>query len=268
MQRFLQYTAWAFFLLAAAACEEVIELELDTTEQKLVIESNLDAGNGICTVALSLSGGFYTTNDFDKISGAAIELSTSTDKQYTLTEESAGTYIAQGIEVLPQETCTLKIRLANGETYQATATTPAPVALDMLMVDKNGGNPMGGSNEPGYTLTAKWQDLPGMPNFYRLKIYRNDDYQSDLIVMMDDRLGDGMVIARPVIRQQYALGDTLKCALLSTDEAYYQYFTDIFNAEGKGLGAPVPFNPGGNFDHNALGYFGIWYLSEKILVVE
>lgn len=268
MLRFLQYAVPALLLLTLSACEEVIELELDATEQRVVIEANLDAGNGICTVNLSLSGGFYTTNDFDKISGASIELNTSEGGQYTLTEENPGKYTVQGIALSPQQTCTMTVRLASGETYQAMATTPAPVPLDMLMVEKNEGNPMGGSTESAYELTAKWQDLPGMPNYYRLKIYRNDDFQSNLIVMMDDRLGDGSPIVRPIIRQQYALGDTLKCALLSTDEAYYQYFTDIFNAEGKGLSAPAPFNPRGNFDHNVLGYFGIWYLSEMIIVVQ
>lgn len=268
MQRYFPLVLIAIIGLLSPACEEVIELELDTSEQRLVIEANLNATTGLCQLKLSLSGGFYESNDFEKINGAEVVLTTSSGGNYLLGAEGNGIYTAQNIAIQANESAYLKITTPDGAVYNASATTPAPVALDTLLVEKNEGNPMGGDPVETYELTAKWQDIQDMENFYRLKIYRNGAFQSDLLIMTDDRLGDGAVITRPIIRQQYALGDTLRCELLACDLAYYQYFSDIFNAEGRGPSAPVPFNPVGNFDNNALGYFGIWYLSEKIIVVQ
>ncbi|MCC7246987.1 MAG: DUF4249 family protein [Saprospiraceae bacterium] len=168
---------------------------------------------------------------------------------------------------MPKSSVELNILLADGGRI-ASQVVQAPVAavLDSLKMDKNG-SPGGGNTAGQYTLSAFWKDVPGMENYYRLKIYRNRIFQSETYILSDDRLGDGALIVRPVIRQSYDLGDTLRCELLSVNKAYFDYFTDIASASGQGLSNPSPYNPKGNLQGDALGYFGIWFVSEKTIIV-
>lgn len=150
---------------------------------------------------------------------------------------------------------------------------PYPTNLDSLLLEEtlSGGPGLGGggqnNGEQQFALSFQWQDRAGSSDNYRLKIFRNGIYESEIYGLTDDRLGDGDQITRPIIRNTYALGDTLRCQLLSTDLAYYNYFTDIANSDGRGFSAPTPYNPRTSLSGNALGYFGVWYLSEKTVVV-
>ena len=257
-------------LLLGTSCEEVIQLDLDTSAQRVVAEANLNATEGRCTVLLSKSGGFYESNTFEKIPGASIEVLTSNGNSILLLEQGNGEYSAENIALMPGATAQLHITLTDGKMIEAgPVLTPSPVVLEALMVEKNTGNagPGGGGNER-YSLSAKWKDLAGEDNYYRLKIYKNGQFQSNLYLLADDRLGDGLDILRPIVRESYALGDTLRVELLSVSKGYYDYFTDLANSDGRGFSSPTPYNPQSNWSGDAMGCFGIWSVSEKTILVK
>ncbi len=259
-------------IFALSSCEEVIELELDTTEQRIVVESNLDATHGICKVSLSKTGDFYASNSFEKIPGASILLNTPSGGETSLIEMSPGVYSAENLQVSAGDAVSLSIVLPGGERIDVSnVIAPAPVSLDSLLIVKSmgGAGPGGqaGGSTDQYSLTAEWKDALGSSDFYRLKIYQNSVFQSGTYILTDDRLGDGEPISRPVIRQTFDLGDTLHCQLLAVNKGYYDYFTDLANGDGRGYSSPAPFNPKGNFSGGVLGYFGVWYVSEKTIIV-
>lgn len=271
MKNILKILPLALFSLSA--CEEVIVLELDSAEQRVVLEADLDAGKGACAVYLRKSGDFYQSNDFERISDADVFLRTPQGEQL-LPLYSEGFYYLEGIQVQPGDTVSLRIQLADGQVINASpAKTPYPVSLDSLILEETlsggpgpgGGNPNNGEKQ--FSLSFQWQDRAGSSDNYRLKVFRNGRYESEIYGLTDDRLGDGDQITRPIIRNTYAQGDTLRCQLLSSDIAYYNYFTDIANSDGRGFSSPTPYNPRTSLSGNALGYFGVWYLSEKIVVV-
>ncbi|HNM26592.1 MAG TPA: hypothetical protein PKL15_14225, partial [Saprospiraceae bacterium] len=96
----------------------------------------------------------------------------------------------------------------------------------------------------------------------------NGEFLSALYLLADDRLGDGTRISRPVIRESFERGDLLRVQLLSVSRDYYDYFTDLANADGRGLAAPAPYNPKSNWTGGTLGYFGVWQVSEAAVRVE
>ena len=254
---------------AITSCEEVIELDLNTVAEQTVIEANLNATDKTCTVIISKSDDFYADNDFEKISGASITISTSSGNTYTLNDQGEGQYFGADILTESGETVTIDISLPDNESYTASAIVPVFVSLDTLLIEENsGGFGGGGNSDENYALTTEWQDTEGEENFYRVKVFRNNEYQSDLYVLTNDALGDGTKLTRPVIGERYALGDELRVQLLSVNKSYHDYFSDIANGEGRGLNTPVPFNPQCNIDQNVLGYFGVWQLSEKVVIVE
>ena len=255
-------------LLVVLGCEEVIRLDLDSAGPRLVAEANLDATHGTCSLKLTRSSDFYQTNTFETVSGAQVVLRLA-GVDHVLTEEESGQYRIAGLTPLPGDTAVLRLVLPDGQMIESKpALTPALVPLDTLRVTQNAaaGGPGGGSEK--YLLTVEWQDEFGGENDYRLKIDRNGEFLSALYLLADDRLGDGTRISRPVIRESFERGDLLRVQLLSVSRDYYDYFTDLANADGRGLAAPAPYNPKSNWTGGTLGYFGVWQVSEAAVRVE
>ncbi|MEQ1746686.1 MAG: DUF4249 domain-containing protein [Saprospiraceae bacterium] len=268
----LSRTILLFALALFASCEEVIELKLDNTEPRTVIEANLDATLGTCTVLLSRTSDFYSDNNFEHLVGASVVLTGPDGQPITLNETSTGRYQAVGVSAKPGDLFALSIRTPEGEEYAATAEAPRLVPLDSLFVEKNesGGIRPGGASGPveNYELSLQWTDPAGEANFYRARIYRNGGFLSELYVMSNDVLGDGTLTTRPIIRQNFAEGDQLRVQHLSVSKGYFDYFSELANTDGRGLSSPAPYNPKGNFSPPVLGYFGIWHVSEKSVTVQ
>ena len=91
-------------LLMLSACEEVIQLELDTANQRVVTEANFNATEGRCTVSLSKSGGFYELSNFEALEDASVVLIRSSGQDITLTDLGNGQYSAENLTILPGET--------------------------------------------------------------------------------------------------------------------------------------------------------------------
>jgi len=253
------------------SCEEVITLELDTSEQKIIIEANLDATNKTCTVNLSKSGDFYETNNFEKIQGADISINTPDGNSYQLNNFGNGVYKANNIAISPEETIELKIKLSDGQDFYANAIVPNPVTLDNIEFNENsisgpGGGP--GGKDGDYNLSVEWKDALEEKNYNRIKIYTNGEYLSGIYVLYDDKIQNGNDVRMPIMRQRFSKGDTVKVELLACSKSYFDYFADIANGEGRGFSSTTPFNPMGNVNNGAIGYFGIWYISEKERVVK
>lgn len=250
------------------SCEEVIVLDLDTVEEQIVIEANLNVTDSTCTVLISKSQDFYTDNSFQKITGANISLTTDSGIVYTLNDMGDGQYFASDIMTIANENITIDINLPDNLSFSATAIVPKPIILDTLLIEENSGGFGPNETDENYSLTVEWMDPEGEDNFYRLKIFRNGVYQSGVYALADDRLGDGDKLTRPIIGERYAKSDELRVQLLSVNKGYYDYFFDIANAEERGLSSAVPFNPRGNIDPEVRGCFGVWTVSEKVIVVE
>ena len=118
-----------FFLLSA--CEDVIELELDSTEPQLIIEAFLDASDQSATVLLSQSNDFYDNRSPAGVSGAEIYLQSEDGSIYTLSEQAVGSYKVQDISLAPEMLFTLSVEVEQ-KSYEAVTVVPYPVVLNGL----------------------------------------------------------------------------------------------------------------------------------------
>ncbi len=181
----------AFFLgmILFYSCEDVIELDLETTESRVVIESFLDAGTGEAKVYISKTNDFYDNSLPEMISGAEISIQDSESVSYGFIESSPGIYVVQGITADPGDSFSLTVE-TNGESYEANAIVPVPVSLDSISVFEFGGNPFGGDDD--LALSAYWDDPEGMENFYRIRAFVDGEFQADnYTVVSDGFTGDG-----------------------------------------------------------------------------
>ncbi|MGB1206565.1 MAG: DUF4249 family protein [Chitinophagales bacterium] len=260
--KFLTYSSYIssifFCIFFFSACEEVIILDLEKAERRVIIEAKLDASAMTATVLLTKSNNFYETTTPQTVSDANITLVSENGQSYTFTESEEGVYVANDVFAAPDEVFTISIESEN-EVYQATATTPYPVALDSLVSDIITA-PFSG--EEIISVSAYWTDLPEVLNFYRVRTFTNDTLLTgDYNLTNDDFTTDNAMTS--FIRNAFEEGDEARIQLLSTNRVYYDYFYQISVAGDSD--STTPFNPKGNFDNDALGYFGIYFVSEEII---
>ncbi len=247
----------ALFLFS---CEDVIELDLNTTEPRVIIEANLDASTNRIDVLLSYSNDFYENGEPSKISNANIILSTASGENYVLSEVADGLYTQEGLNVVADESVELQIDI-DEESYTATSHIPHPVELLSIEQLEGGPPPIGGQENANIILAPEWMDPIDIENYYRVKPYINDTLLVSNYSIVDDTFrGDGNPQRFPIM-EPFQEGDEVTLELLSTDKAYYDYFLQLANLAGNGGGSTTPYNPKGNFDNGALGYFGAFHAS-------
>ena len=251
-------------LFSTIACQDVIELDLDTAEPRLVIEGVLDATAGTATVTLQRTKGFYESNDIDYLSGASVVLRREDGEAIEIPEVEVGRYILTNQTYTPGEQYELEITV-EGITYRATSTIPIPVALDSLEVNAG---PSAGPNAGASILNARFVDpQPGTDNFYRIRSQENGELLDDVYTLLDDGTTTDIELD-VVIFHPYEAGSLATVTLLSCDFGYYEYFRQLSTLTANGPNSVTPFNPVGNFGEEVLGYFGSVQTSTRSVVVE
>lgn len=260
MNRSKYFFFFVLNLILFSSCEDVIELDLETTEPRLVIEATLDAGNQIATVLISQTNDFYDEDPINTVSDATVSLQSESGNIYQLQEDTAGKYTANNIGISTGELFTISVEVA-GEVYEASTRVPQPVVLEEIERLESFNNPLGDIGDGTVRLAANWNDPENIQNYYRIRAYIDDEFQSGIYTVLSDEFtGDGGPQSIP-IRYQFEENTTVSLELLSTDAQYFDYFFQLSTATGAGFGSTTPYNPQGNFSNGALGYFGIYYSS-------
>lgn len=245
-------------ILIFTSCEDVIELELEDTTPRIIIDGTLNMTTQTARVIFTKSNGFYDDTTPVFVSGVSAVLQNESGTSVTLSETTPGTYVAENVVANPGEKWTIELE-SEGVVYSAATTAPYPAVLDTLIAEIEQ-RPFGGETE--VRMFSEWDDQVGVPNFYRLRPYQNDTLIAQSYNLTNDDFSDGKRIRTPIM-QEFDLGKLVKMELLSVDQNYYRYFLELSSVVGNGFNASNPYNPIGNFDNDALGYFGIFSVSSK-----
>ena len=131
---------WTIVPFLVAGCEDVIDLDLASSEQRIVIEAVMDAGTGVCVVHVSKTAKYYETNQFEAVKGAVITLRTSAGATHAFSDSGNGTYSAAVIAAPPGDTLTIAIALPGPIVYHVKAVMPGPRSY--ICIIKKGKQPM------------------------------------------------------------------------------------------------------------------------------
>lgn len=256
-------TALMISILFFGSCTDIIELDLKNTEPRVVIEAKLNVSDSTFRADITMSNDFYETGDFKRVTGAEVILQKTGGESYTIPEAADGVYFLNNIVAETNDEFTVSITDTDGTVYEANTTTPNPAEIAMVLpspFDPPGGMPADDTTQY-IQIMAIWKDSLNVDNYYRIKTYINNEYNAKEYLLSDDRVGDGDTLGAITIQELYS-GDLFKLELLSTDQKYFDYFMDLAIIQGQGPSSTSPYNPGGNFNNNALGYFGIYTVSE------
>jgi hypothetical protein len=247
----------AVIALSIAGCKKEIQLDLNSKEEKIVIEAEFSASAKINTVKISKTLNFYDTNDFPQVSDAMVTIKNSLGYEEALTLGSPGNFYTKNFIGVPGSSYSLTVE-HHGVLYSATSIMPQEVSLDSIIMSYD---------DESIGFLPLYVDIPGQLNYYRIVLYRNDLRIKNSYYFNDD-FGDGEINLQPVyaLSADYKSGDTVKLDLQSVDQATYAYFSS--KAQTANLESAAPANPITNMSGGALGFFSVFGSQTKSVVIK
>ena len=267
----LAFLTLGISMFVLSSCEKVVLIDLNSSDPRPVVESNITNQPGPYTVKLSRSVNYYDTNTFPAITDATVTISDNTGNTETLDQTSDGIYKTSTTLGIPGRTYFLKI-IYNKKTYEASSTMPDIVPIDSVVFtkDTHGGMEGGGNHNQGYRVTTFFKDPTGTGNYYRLQLHSSDtaSINQTRYRVLSDKLTDGQEMSL-TYNTRLLLNDSVIVSLEAIDKQTFNFYTTLENASGDGpgfLSAP-PENPVNNISNKGLGYFSAYSVSENKYIV-
>lgn len=265
-------------LVVFFGCEDVIEIDLNSANPKIVIEGAVANDNSPTQVRITRSTDFYEPGVYDKVTGAEIEVIDSEGNNGVLTEIEDGLYQTDAVSGEEGRTYYVSVK-AEGEIYSAESTIPLQLNLDSLNLEI-APYPPGEETEENkrYYLHLYFQDYPENEDYARFRILNNGKLLGGYRIYNDKYTNGNYINARLNLAAQennIKIGVELTVQLLSIDKASYDFYltaNSINASRTQGGGGPPssvsPANPNTNWTNDALGVFTAFTISEQSIIVE
>ncbi|RDK86828.1 uncharacterized protein DUF4249 [Marinirhabdus gelatinilytica] len=242
------------------ACEDVVDVELDESAPRLVIEAGIfhfkEQDRNRAQVILSETTPFFE-NTVTTVEGALVTITSENGTTLTLEEASGGIYFFENFPLDENEAYTLEV-LHENETYTATETFESVPSLEF--VEQN--------NEGGFTndeieLKAFFTDPANVENYY---FFEGRSTRGNMADTFFDEFFDGNQIFGFYFVEDLAPGDEVTFYLHGVDEQFYNFMFTLLQQSSDQSDGPFETQPAtvrGNIlnetneDNFPLGYFRI-----------
>ena len=261
----LYYSFMVLFLVAASACQKVIDVEVDEADENIVIDASYNAITEKVYVKVTRSAALFSNTGFESILDAQIELTTPSGTVIEIPHVGDGVYEYEDLTPVYDANYTMTAAI-EGQSFSADAFLPNPIPLDSLTQQFQEASLFG---PEGYIVFMNLAD-PGGTNFYRaVRIVNSDTLTSrgDQFIF-DNSFSEGNVQTVPFFSSRYEPNDTITVQLRSYSEAAYLYFTDLLALAGDGGQSAAPANPRTNWNNGALGVFNTYGYDEKTIIIQ
>lgn len=261
------------FILASIflGCQKEIDVDLNESNPKVVIEANFNANAQSVDVKASRTSNFFDNSSSPIITNATVSIIDPNGIETSIPFNGIDGYNLVGY--LPQydATYTLKV-MVDGAVYLAESFLPTPVAIETPTYEYVPPGPFSGSGEDGYIIYMNINDPAVVKNFYAGVLKVNGELRSLFTQMFtqDDSVTDGNLVERPLFGDNtlFQIGDTVGIELRSIDEPMFDYINEINSILGAGQGSAAPGNPTNNWNNGALGYFSAYSSDYKEVVIQ
>jgi hypothetical protein len=254
-------------VITLSSCEKEIELDLNSSNSKYVIEAELPQSQ-VAMVTITKTVNFSDSNNFPAIKSADVTITDNLGNTEKLVESVSGVYKTQKIKGEEGKTYTLSIK-AEGQTFSAKSTMPTAVKLTGLKTTVSIVK-VPGSKSDTYNIFPQFIDPAPLGNNYRFIQTRNNEIDKNLI-LGNDNIGNGEPNTRPIFSRDFdiKLGDNVSVEMRCLDKPSYDYFFSLnsINANGPG-GGTTPTNPVTNLLGGALGYFSAYTVQKLSTTVK
>lgn len=254
------------FSAMLSACEKVIDVNLNASDARTVIEASISDQPGPYYVRISKSVNFSEANIFPAVSGAAVQLADDAGNSEILTETSPGVYVSSAqFQGVGGRTYTLDIN-SDGTNYHAVSYLPLVVNIDTLVTETTFSGDL--------SIVAEFRDPADRDNYYRFAQIHNGK-PSKKIFVQDDKFRNGLYIKQNLYPFNWEdstkldVGDSVTITMQSIDKGAYEYLRTLdLIADGGGNGQATPANPISNISNNALGYFSAFSVCSRSINIQ
>ena len=254
--------------------EDIIKVDLETAEPRLVIDASIDWQKGTTgneqKIRLTTTTGYYEET-FPTVSGAIVVVTNTTNTVFDFIETpNIGEYICTNFEPVIGETYTLTINL-NGEIYTATETLIGVPTIDNKVEQNNKGGMAGDEIE----LAFYYQDNGHEYNYYLYSFMMKHVIYPQYEVENNEK-SQGALTTVYYSHEDLEAGDEVTFKLYGISKRYYNYMNKILLASGND-DRPFPTTPApvrGNIvnqtdkENFAFGYFRLSEVDVKDYTVK
>ena len=263
------------FSIALSSCEDVIEVEVQNTTPRLVIDAQFNLYTK--EQQLRLEGGVrlsFSVNYFEQqvpiVKDAIVTIThLNSGREYPLLyNESEGLFLPEMIDFLTDFNSDYEIKVLHlGQTYIGTTQfVPVPPILKAVQGTKT----LFSGDETEIVLA--FQDFPEREDYY---LY---DFGQNIYRPIEDRFfqGEEFVFSHFYSSDEVKVGDLITIKSHGVEEQYYNYFNLILNLTDSNGGPfqSLPASSRGNIvnitdpENYPLGYFLISESDQKQLLIE
>ena len=271
MKKLIIILCVSFFL---TSCEDVIDIDLNSAEPRLVIDASIDWVKGTAgneqSIILSLSAPYFSDN-IEPANNAQVSITDGNSNTYVFIEE-ANTGIYRNSNFIPEidQTYTLEI-LYNGESYTGTETLKSVPEIEF--VEQN--------DDVGFTgdeteLKAYYTDPIELGNHYFFQFTTPNSQIPDLDVY-EDRFTNGNQIFGYYASEDIEPGDEVIIRNHGVSEQFYQFMFVLLQQNSEDGGGPFETQPATvrgncvnttNADNFPFGYFRLSEVDEVTYTIE
>ncbi|PIF34224.1 uncharacterized protein DUF4249 [Flavobacterium sp. 9] len=268
MQRIRKYNfkSKALFFLSLlsvmffSSCEDVVKLDLETGETKLVVDAEIiwqkgTTGN-VQVIKISKTAPYYN-NTTPKVSGAQVKVENSNGDVFTFNETEPGSYVCNNFVPVLNMDYTLSVT-AEGQSFKATEKLTSVTPIDRVEQEIH----KDAVGDESIEIVFYYKDPVDQLNYYLT------DYKADFLLypeytLTDDEFYNGNEINNRFTNDDDKIqpGKTINITHRGISKNFYNYMNLILEIYG---GSPFSIPPGnirGNIvnttDSNnfAFGYF-------------
>lgn len=251
-------------ILFFSSCQKVIDVKLNNSTPRYVIEADLLEGTNSFKVHVAKTTDFFGTAPQQLVNDAIITLSDDSNNTVNIPLIGNGDYAIPAYTAQKGKTYTLAVK-SGGNTFIASSTLEGIIPIDSVTYKYKDAE--GAFFEEGYEVIAHIKDNPVQKNNYRLLLTKNDTLQNkpEDLYLFDDKYNDGKQVKLDFF-ERFKPNDTLKFELRTMDEGVYAFYKTLYNILNNQSG-PAPANPISNFSGGALGYFGAFSVSKATVIL-
>lgn len=245
------------FILVFSSCQKVIHLDLNSTDQKVVIEGTILRGDTVQRVRVTKTQNFDQSTAPPIVDNAVVTVVDNLGNAASFTSVGNGWYELTSYPGVEGRTYTLTV-VVDGATYSGSSTMPNYQPLQNLYA---GFYPFG--TDTLIAVVPAHQDEAGVANYFQFHVYVNGVRDKGIFIQ-DDQFTDGNLIIQPLFISDLKMHDTVRVDFFCIDKPVHTYFNQL---SVNSSSSATPANPVSNMNGGCMGYFSARTFDSKTAVI-
>lgn len=243
------YISVVLSCVTLASCEDLIDVDLNEANPKLIIEADLNNLTSTQLIRIAKTVAFDSPVGDQPVVGAMVSVVDSKGRRFDFSDSGKGEYRRNNFKPEEDLNYSLSVTIDN-ETFTASTKMSKFVAIDSLAVMEETV-----FNETYYSAVLKFEDPKDVANYYKYDISVNGKPYK-FAFAFSDKFNDGLYVTHQVSDKErsLAIGDSIVVRRQCLAKEVYNFWNEI---QLLNPGSAAPANPTSNISNGALGYFSV-----------